>query len=117
MKDVRKFLGILKIELEDVQDDIASMIEALGERLQRGECTEYVCKENTALYRTEIDSLHDFLKEIDGRSAQYGTAQEAADDILKLLPEKVKTWNYPKFMINLIERKVRMILGFMNDLE
>lgn len=116
MKDVQKFLEILKIELKDVQDDKKAMIDAMGECLQREQCTEYDCKENSALYRMEIDSINDFLREIDHRGAQYASVQDAVDDIQKFLPGKVEKWNYPKFMIELIERKVHMILGFMNDL-
>lgn len=107
MNSTRTFFGILKLELQDTADDCAVLIEAAGMKLAEGAYTEYVKQENTALYRTEIASLKDLVHELSEReSAAYTSLDEAIAEIKKMVPEKVKDWNYPALMMELIERKM-----------
>ncbi len=106
MNPVRTFFGILKLELQDAADDAAGMIEAAGMKLADGTYTEYVQRENTALYRSEIDALHDLVKEISERETQAHTVEDAIDAVRRIIPEKVDDWNYPALVGDLLDRKI-----------
>lgn len=107
MNSVRTFFGILKLELQDAADDCGTMIEAAGMKLAEGTSTEYVTRENTALYRSEIDALHDLVKEISEReSSSFASLEEAIAEIRRIVPEKVRDWNYPALMTDLLDRKI-----------
>lgn len=107
MNSVRTFFGILKLELQDAADDCGTMIEAAGSKLAEGTSTEYVTRENTALYRSEIDALHDLVKEISEReSSSFSNLEEAITAIRRVVPEKVRDWNYPGLMGDLLDRKI-----------
>lgn len=107
MNSLRTFFGILKLELQDTADDCELLIEAAGMKLAEGAYTEYVKQENTALYRTEIAALQDLVHEISERQpASFTSLDEAIAAIKKIVPEKVKDWNYPALMIDLIGRKI-----------
>jgi hypothetical protein len=51
MSRVSKYLGILKIELEDLEEDPAVLRDLYTERDQRREITYYACLENVALVK------------------------------------------------------------------
>jgi len=114
MNTVRTFFGILKLELQDAADDAANLIEASGTKLAEGTYTEYVNRENTALYRSEIESLRDLLREISDReTASFATLEDAVAAVRQIVPEKIKDWNYPALISGLIDRKIDKAIKYM----
>lgn len=107
MSKVRTFFGILKLELQDAADDAAVMIEAALMKQAEGTYTEYVKRENTALYQSEIDSLKDLVHEISEREdADFTSVDEAVKAVREIVPVKIKDWNYPGLMAGLLDRKI-----------
>lgn len=115
MNKVRTFFGILKLELQDAADDAAVLIEAAGMKLAEGTYTEYVRRENTALYQSEIDSLKDLVREIAEREeAPFNSVNEAIAEVRRIVPEKIKDWNYPGLMAGLLDRKIEKALKYID---
>ncbi|MBN2812038.1 MAG: hypothetical protein JXP39_09120 [Spirochaetales bacterium] len=114
MKQVSKFLGILTLEIEDMQDDIALLIGQIEVKRSNGLYTEYVARENNALYRVELDALSDFLSEV--RSCDpvlFESAEEVIQHLTSTIPEKVRDGLYPPMMTGLLFRKMEKIRDFV----
>lgn len=115
MTRVNKFFRILKLELLDMQDDLETVILSAEKKRDAGEYTEYVLRENTALYRNEINALADFIHETEEREREnYASVEDAIASIKEMLPGKVKTWNYPALMSDLLSRKMDKILSYID---
>lgn len=114
MKQVSKFLGILTLEIEDMQDDIALLIGQIEVKRSNGLYTEYVARENNALYRVELDALSDFLSEV--RSCDpvlFESVEEVIQHLSSTIPEKVRDGLYPPMMTGLLLRKMEKIRDFV----
>ena len=60
-----KYLKVLKVELQDIIEDMKMMIEICRKRQKSGEISKYVSWQNTALFIHEIKGLSNLLKDID----------------------------------------------------
>lgn len=60
MDSRRKFLRILMVELDDLEDDLGALIERCREREHCHEITERVCMTNEALFKNELRALKHF---------------------------------------------------------
>ena len=85
MKDLkRKYIKVLKIELEDLNEDINMYMEKIIQDKDCGEITNYVFMENLALLKNEIigiEAVNNYLDSLDIDEL------ETIDDII----EKIKT--------------------------
>jgi hypothetical protein len=61
----RKFLRILRIELEDLDEHLHDLIGAYQAKYDSREETEHVCLENMATLRNEECGVHHFLHLLD----------------------------------------------------
>ena len=55
------FLKIMKIELEDLKEDLIMMIKCCEERKAKGELTDHVYLANNALFQNELVGINDFV--------------------------------------------------------
>jgi hypothetical protein len=62
---MRKFVKILRVELEDLQDDLKLLVDGHREQFARNEITEHVCLENIGTLRSEELGVAHFLRELD----------------------------------------------------
>lgn len=61
---VRNFLEIMKLELEDLAEDIQILKEECEQRNKTGQITNYVYMENRALYENELHAIKSFRRMI-----------------------------------------------------
>jgi hypothetical protein len=61
-----RYLRILKIEIEDLAQDIAELVTHYGNKLSDGKITDYVYLENVSLIQHEVACLKELLRELDG---------------------------------------------------
>jgi len=57
---IRNFLEILKLELDDLKDDLHTLKKECEHKLKAGLITNYVHMENMALYDNELHGLNTF---------------------------------------------------------
>ena len=84
------------------------LIGQIEVKRSNGLYTEYVARENNALYRVELDALSDFLSEV--RSCDpvlFESAEEVIQHLSSTIPEKVRDGLYPPMMTGLLLEKWR----------
>ncbi len=115
MKDLlQKYLKLLKIELEDVEEDLSVLLELHEQRKQRGEITNYVFLENVAVLKKGILGIRNFLQSVDILDAgKYSSLTEMIEDIDNLFKQKTKDYNFPEAIYTLTERKFNKIAKYI----
>ena len=114
MSKARKFIGILSLELADMQEDLSVLIDEARRNRLEDACTEYVFKENSSLYECEIVALRDIACEISARGLDSADSLAAAvESIMAFVPKLVHEKNYPAWTVDLVTRKVEKIRRFV----
>jgi hypothetical protein len=109
-----KYLKLLAIELEDLRDDLETLIANCLERMERKEITKYVCFENMAVLRNEIlsiDSVSQILSSVD--VDDYDDLDALMNDLDLRFWEKLKEHGFPQGPRRLIRRKLEKVLQYM----
>ncbi|MEW6755438.1 MAG: hypothetical protein AB1505_31330 [Candidatus Latescibacterota bacterium] len=71
------FLAIVKLEMEDLREDIEALIEQCTADRERGVVTNYVAMENLALFHNELLGLADFGRILEAADpAIFATLEE-----------------------------------------
>jgi len=117
MKDLlHKLIGILKVELEDLQSDINDLLEAGQRRMDKREITPYVYLENKGLLLREIEgvqSLVQGLGELDTR--RFSGPQEMFLEIERQIRAKTREGDYPEAVYSLVKRRLDKIVRYLCD--
>jgi hypothetical protein len=111
MADLRaKFVKILKAELEDLLEDVDVAERLHAERFARREVTDYVYRQNDALFRSEEESLRrilDLLSTVEpARYPDLGTLVSAIDAQVKHV---VRDHEEPGAIYQFVCRKLRKV--------
>ncbi|HUX21989.1 MAG TPA: hypothetical protein VMW69_12180 [Spirochaetia bacterium] len=117
MKDLcRKFLRLLRVELEDLKEDLDLFMEVMSARHDSGEITDYVYNENLAVLRNEVMGLHDCMRGCaDSESFGQGTVQEIADAFKERLHARLKEHGYVSALYSLVDRRIDRIAGYLKS--
>jgi len=109
------FMKILKVELEDLLEDIGMVERRAAERLGREEITEYVFKENDNLFRLEAESVRGIINSIDGIDvARYKNANDLAEDLDTRIRELVKDREDPEAVYRFFVRKLNKVRRYVD---
>ncbi len=114
MSKVIKFFTILKAELEDLEDDLESLIREQERRRQEDICTEYVERENCALYRDEIASIREFMKTVSEHERKgNATLSDTRVALLEAITKKVQDGAYPELLNEILRRRIDKVSGYV----
>ncbi|HNQ96496.1 MAG TPA: hypothetical protein PKH81_00195 [Treponemataceae bacterium] len=114
MGKIRKFINILKVEIEDMQEDCEHLIEQSHKKREQGLYTDYVLMENVSVYRSQIDALTELVEKIEEEDwSGYNTVEEASNKITTIVPQLIKKGDFPEYTIDLVSRKMEKILQFL----
>jgi len=117
MKDyMLKFLKILAVELEDIEDDIKTMEELYEFRYQKKEITEYVHLENQAQLQREysgIKKLCTFVKETESNVGDFKNIDELILYLNNQFHMKINAAGYPDAIFNFIGRKITKVKNYI----
>ena len=109
-----KYLKVLKIELEDLEEDLEVMKELYDRREQRNEITDYVFLENVALLKTEIAGVESLVKSIDDIPVdQFSHLDEFVDYVDALFRERTEHSGYPEAVYALVKRKLSKVSRYI----
>jgi len=110
---IRKFLAILAVEFDDMQDGINMLLDLAEERFKRHEITGYVWTENSALLKREKSVIRMMAERVGKLEAgMFTNLDEAVEGVRKIIrgmpgiPEAV-----PAF----VERRIEKLLKYVND--
>lgn len=111
---IKKFLEILRIELEDLIIDLELNETILAKRLKEHEITEYVFLENISLLKKEIlgiEKIKLMLKETDG---QYTSIEDLREKIENYFHDEIKSAGLPNVVFLLVNRKLDKVVKYMS---
>ena len=113
---IMKYLQILKVELEDIEEDLRTMRELNIVRKQNREITDYVCLENMSLLKKEIYGLEILEKAVDQIDPN---AFESLDDCVLYLEDffksKIAEKDLPEAVYYFVGRKLKKIQGYVEE--
>lgn len=115
MRQNRKyFLKIMKIELEDLKDDLQLMINSCEERKEKGELTEHVYLANCTLFKNELVGLNDFMTILRGTKInQFDTLEQLILYLQGRFKEQIKKLSLAEALEVCIERKMDKVKQYV----
>lgn len=110
---MNRFIQILKIELEDLEEDIEALEKLTEKRYKDHEITEYVLKENIAFYKREFDGIKEVFAQIDAFDTDnFTTVEEMLSGIDIYFQELVEKYQAPNAVYVLLKRKIDKIAKY-----
>ena len=118
MSRVSKYLAILRVELEDLEEDLTVLKSLYDERDKRGEITHYTCLENVALVQEEISGIADMVRSMETIDPnRYSGLDELVKDLEALCRRRIKESDFPEAVFSLVQRKLEKVLRYVIDIE
>lgn len=93
---MERYLKILKIELEDLETDIAFSEELLRKKHDEHKITDYVFLENLSTFKSELMGIKEMGHEIDSLVNKYDSLDDLITDVYKFFEDKVKDAGLPE---------------------
>ncbi|MBN2736941.1 MAG: hypothetical protein JXR70_08180 [Spirochaetales bacterium] len=111
---IKKYLRILQIELEDLEEDINFLIETHQKRVNSKEITQYVFNENLAVLKNEIFAVERFEKmAAEIKSDDYNTIEDFIADLKIRYKKRLKDSGLAEAVYPLVERKLDKVYKFV----
>ena len=110
----KKYLAILKLELEDLHEDIETVIQQTTKERESGSLTNNVFMENLALFKNELLGVDAFGRILDELDLGAFTSLEEMVDYLKTdFRAKVKAVGLAEVIDLLVERKLDKVMQYV----
>ncbi|OQY33089.1 MAG: hypothetical protein B6241_09085 [Spirochaetaceae bacterium 4572_59] len=115
MSDNRKlFIKILRVELEEIENDINLLIELYQSRYEKHEITHYVQQENGALLEREISCLKKLLPVLSTfPTEEYQDNESFIAGLKVFLDNFVKENQFPHAVFLLAEHKIQKVVKYI----
>jgi hypothetical protein len=108
-----KYMKILFIEIEDLNEDLKHLIAVHETRKARNEITEYVCRENVALLENGRRALTSFLNELGALDvARFAGVKELEQAVEKMFTAFLEEHNFSHAVEEFVGRKMRKVLEY-----
>ncbi|MAG13193.1 MAG: hypothetical protein CMN78_01215 [Spirochaetales bacterium] len=112
----QKYLKVLKIELEDLEEDLLLMAKIYQQREANNEITDYVFLENLTLLQSEISGIEQILKSIDTIDVDsFKTLDEMVEHVDVEFREKTEKSNFPEAVYALVKRKLSKVSAYIHS--
>ncbi len=111
---IERYLKILRIELEDLESDIAFSEELLRQKHDEHKITDYVFLENLSTFKSELLGIKEMENEIDNLVDKYDTLDDLVKDVYKFFEERVKNAGLPEVVFVLIKRKLDKVYQYLS---
>ena len=108
-------LKILKVELEEVENDVAALEQFYEQRFRKDEITNYVWQENKALLAEEICCVKHLVKDLEAWKPPEAVG---ADDLLSLIRDflysLIDARRYPGLVRAVVDRKIEKVARYVD---
>ena len=114
----QKFIRILKIELEESEQDLRFLEDLHKQREEAGEITQYVFRENMNLLKNEISSVREILYSVDDmieNQDAYDSFTEMVDALKRKVKDTVDRSTNAQAVYDIVSRKIDKVLGYVQD--
>ena len=117
MREMKKrFLEIIRIELEDLHDDIGLMMEHCDKIFHKHQITEIGYFGNLAVLKGELRGIGLFAKILDSCDpSEYETLESLADALEGKLLEQIKKYCMPPAVDLLVRRKIDKAIKYVTE--
>jgi hypothetical protein len=113
---LHKLLGLLRVELEDLEGDVADLLEICQRRKDNREITNYVYLENKGLLLREIAGIKGLVQGLDELDpGKFSNRQEMFREIDRRILEKTRAGDYPQSVYSLVKRRLDRIVKYLGD--
>lgn len=109
----RKFLEILRIELQDLIYDLELSEDILEKRLNEHQITEYVYMENLSLLKKEILGIERIKRMLSESDVQINSIEELREKLESYFHDEIKSAGLPNVVFLLVNRKLEKIVKYM----
>ena len=109
-----KYLKILQIEIEDLQEDVNDLIEHYRKESEIGNISNYIYNENLVVFKKELLCLKMFFTILDSIDPdKYDTIDELIKFIRDSYEEKIKESGLIRATSTFIERKLTKVKKYV----
>lgn len=113
---MKKFLKILKVELEELENELVMFGEMHKQREQSGEITTYVFRENMNLIKNEISGLQEIIRSVDGLvSTRYKSFEEMVEDLYRKIKERIRESEHAEATYELVKQKLDKVHKYVRE--
>ena len=110
----RKYLDILRIEVEDLIEDIGLIVNEYKRRKDRGEITDYVFLENLAVLHNELLGVDDMMEMLDSVDPEdYSNLDDLVADIEIKIRKKIENSHLAEALYPLVKRKLEKVSKYL----
>ena len=115
MKDIlHRFIGILRIELEDLEEDINDLLELCQKRKNHDEITTYVYLENKSLLLNEIAGIKSLINSLgDLDTGRFPCQEVMFQEIDRLIRSRTRDCAFPEAVYGLVKRRLDKVIQFL----
>ena len=109
-----KYLAILRLELDDLHEDIEALIRQTTKERESGNLTNYVFLENLALFKNEllgVDAFGKILEQTDPHA--FATLDEMVDHLKTTFRARVKACGLAEVIELYVERKLVKVMQYV----
>jgi len=117
MPEKRKYISILDLELESLEEDIGLLIDDHKRRKEQGEITNYVLLENLALLQSQMNGIASFrhlLASIDPES--YSDLNSLVRDIHSRIKAVMDKSSFPESLYPLVLRRLAKVARYVKTI-
>ena len=117
MSDPKKmYVRILKIEMEDLKEDINALTAECKERKEHDEISSYVYMENLAVLNHEILDIERISEDLDELDLdQYPDLDALIEELLGRIEEQLAEHNLMEAVCELVKRKIRKVGDYVRS--
>ncbi len=110
----RNYLKILRIEIEDLKQDIEALIEGCRREHESELLTHYVFMENLIVFRNELLGVDYFFKVLDSVDPdRYETLDNMTADLMATFRRMVEERGLPRDISYYVERKLMKVKQYV----
>ena len=117
MSDLKKtYLQILKIEIEDLKEDINALTEETRHRKEHAEISAYVYMENLAVLNHEILDIEAIARRLDELDLdQFPDVDALINHLIADIELELAEHNLMEAVYDLVKRKIRKVGNYVKS--
>lgn len=110
----KHYLQILKIELEDLREDLEIMIEECKGNYEKEAITEHVFLANLTVFKNELLGVHEFFKIVDETDPDtFENLDAMVDHLRKCFKQKINTYGLAEAVNICVDRKLDKVAKYV----
>ena len=113
-----KFAKVLRIELEDLEEDLKLLADLYNQREERKEITGYVFLENISLVKSEISGIEQIIRSLDDIVIDsFSSLDEFVEHVDDRFRQKTQDMGFPEAVYALVKRKLLKVSSYIHGSE